>query len=274
VLRKALKDPDPQVREKSAASLSNLGSAAAPAKFDLAEALSDDKNPAVVRRNAALAIAHIGKEAKPVVPALVKALEADEPQDIRRYTAEALAQMQYPANEAALPAILNAIQKDTDPIVRQKCVWSLFQLGSSGDPKPFLDSGADRALAKLLDEPDNNFTLVRYDAARKLAQVLGADAPDKAADVLLHMLKNMSLHVYNSTDATVTGANTEATAGKVNVKENIGGDARYMAAQALGWMKGKARARKDVMEALKQAAEDKDAKLRETAKEALKNLME
>jgi HEAT repeat protein len=270
VLQKALKDPDPQVREKSAASLSNLGPAAAPAKFDLADALSDDKNPAIVRRNAALAIAHIGKEAKPVVPALVKALQANEPQDIRRYAAEALAQMQYPANEKAVPVILKAIANDADPVVRQKCVWSLFQLGSPLDPKPFLDCGADRVLTKLLDEP--GFTLSRYDAARKLAQVLGADAPDKAADVLLTMLQSKGLNVYNSTDATVTGAGTEATAGKVNVKENLGGDARYMAAKALGWMKGKARARKDVMEALQKAAEDKDAKLRETAKEALENL--
>ncbi|HEY7156391.1 MAG TPA: HEAT repeat domain-containing protein [Gemmataceae bacterium] len=270
VLRKALKDPDPEVRQKSAASLSNLGPAAAPAKFDLADALSDDKNPAIVRRYAALAIAHIGKEAKPVVPALVKALQANEPQDIRRYAAEALAQMEYPANEKALPVILKTIANDADPLVRQKCVWSLFQLGSPRDPKPFLDCGADRVLTKLLDE--QGFDLSRYDAARKLAQVLGADAPDKAADVLLTMLQSKGLNVYNGTDATVTGANTEAAAGKVNVKENLGGDARYMAVEALGWMKGKARARKDVMEALRKAAEDKDAKLRKTAKEALDNL--
>jgi hypothetical protein len=87
--------------------------------------------------------------------------------------------------------------------------------------------------------------------------------------VLLHMLNNKKLLVYNRTDAKVEGAGNEATTGKANVKANTGGDARYMAAQALGWLRGKAKARRDVMEALKKAAEDEDPNLRKYAKEAL-----
>ena len=56
------------------------------------------------------------------------------------------------------------------------------------------------------------------------------------------------------------------------MQANLGGDARYMAAEALGWMKGKSKARKEVMEALNEASKDKDPKLRKTAEEALKDL--
>jgi HEAT repeat protein len=269
VLQKALKDADPHVQELAAAALANLGPNAEPAKFDLADALGNPKNSTMVRRNAALAIAHIGKEAKPVVPAIVKALKASEPLDVRRYAAEALAQMKYPANEAAIPAALDAIENDTDPLVRQKCVWSLFGIGTA---EQFRDCGADKALTKLLDARGDDLNLVRYDAARKLANVLGPDAPDKTVDVLLDMLKNKSLKVYNRTDAKVSGAGTEATAGQATVQANLGGDARYMAAEALGWMKGKSKARKDVMEALKEASKGEDPKLRKTAEDSLKDL--
>jgi HEAT repeat protein len=177
--------------------------------------------------------------------------------------------MKYPANEAAVPAILQTIENDTDPLVRQKCVWSLFGIGS---PDKFREFGADKTLTKLLDAPGEKLNLVRYDAARKLANVLGPDAPDKTADVLLDMLKNKSLKVYNRTDAKVSGSGTEATAGQATVQANLGGDARYMAAEALGWLKGKARARGDVMEALKDASKDEDPKLRKTAEAALKEL--
>jgi HEAT repeat protein len=266
VLQKALKDADAHIQELAAASLANLGPNAGPAKFDLADALTNEKNSTRVRRNAALAIAHIGKEAKPIVPALVKALKTSQPLDVRQFAAEALAQMQYPANEAGLPAILNAIANDSDPLVRQKCVWALFRLN---DRDKFRECGADKALTKLLDTRGDDLALLRYDAARKLANVLEAEAPDKTADVLLHMLQNKSLKVYNRTDAKVTGAGTEATAGQANVQANLGGDARYMAAEALGWLQAKAKARPDVIRALESAAEDKDKKLQEKAKEAL-----
>lgn len=269
VLRSALKSSDAHTQELVTAALANLGPSAKSAMFDLADTLTNTKNPVLVRRNAALAIAHIGAEAKPVVPALVKALERSQPLEVRQFAAEALAQMKYPANEAGIPAILEAIQKDSDPLVRQKCVWSLFALDS---PEKFRELGADKALAKLLDDRGEEVALVRYDAARKLANVLGPDAPDKTADVLLEMLRNKALKVYNRTDAEVKGSGTEATSGTANVQANLGGDARYMAVQALAWLGKKARARDDVVKAIRQAAKDSDAKLRKTAEETLTKL--
>jgi HEAT repeat protein len=268
-LRRALKDADPHVQELATAALANLGPDAEPAMYDLGDTLTNPKSPTVVRRNAALAIAHIGQAARPVVSSLVQALKTSEPLEVRQFTAEALAQLKYPANEKAVPAILEAIEKDTDPLVRQKCVWALFGMN---DAEQFKKDGADKVLAKLLDEEGDSTTLVRYDAARKLANILGADAPNKTMDVLLHMLSNKSLRVYNRTDAKVEGSGNEAVAGKANVQANLGGDARYMAAQALSWMGDKAKKRKDVVEALRDAAKEQDPRLRKEAGDALERL--
>jgi len=269
VLKTALKDTDPHIQELATAALATLGPLAKPAIHDLADALTDANNTVVVRRNAALALSHIGAEAKPVVPALVKALQRSQPLEVRQFAAEALAQMRYPANEEGVPAIVEAINKDSDPLVRQKCVWALFTLSSV---EKFREVGADKVLEKLLDEKGERTALLRYDAARKLANVLREEAPSRTADVLLEMLTNTQLKVYNRTDARVEGAGTEATVGRANVQANLGGDARYMAVQALSWLGDKAAKRPDVARALRKAAKDGDAKLKSTAKEALKDL--
>lgn len=269
VLRSALKMDDSHTQELAAAALANLGSLAKEAMYDLADALIDAKKTVPVRRNAALAIAHIGPAAKPVVPAVVKALQRDQPLLVRLFASEALSQMKYPANEKAVPAILESIEKDSDPLVRQKCVEALFELNP---PEKFRELGADKALEKLLHDKGERTAMLRYEAARKIAQALASEAPDKTVDVLLEMLTNMQLKVYNRTDAQVVGAGTEATAGRANVQENLGGDARYMAAQALSWLGEKAAKRPEVAPALRKAAKDKDAKLRKTAKQALEDL--
>lgn len=269
VLRRALKDPDAHTQEMVTAALANLGPDAKPAMHDLAETLNDENNSVVVRRNAALALAHIGEDAEPVVPALVKALRRNQPTEVRQFAAEALAQMRYPANEKGVPAMLESIEKDDDQMVRQKCVWALFGVKSPDDMHRL---GADVVLEKVLSERGEKMALVRYDAARKLANVLGSDAPDKTVDVLLEMLTNKTLNVYNRTDATVQGVNTEAGRGKANVEANLGGDARYMAVQALGWLGDKAGKRKEVVDAIRKAAADKDDALKKAAEEALEKL--
>jgi HEAT repeat protein len=266
VLRTALKDPDAHVQELASAALVNLGPNAEPAMYDLADTLARSTNPTVVRRNAALAISHIGTAAKPVVPALAESLKPDEPLQVRQYAAEALAQLRFPANEKALPAILATIQRDTDPLVRQRCVFSLLEM------EDLREGGADKVLTKVLDETSVDHALVRYDAARKLAHALRDNAPDKTADVLVDMMKNKSLIVYNRTDAKLEGADNEANRGKVNVAANTGGDARYMAAEALGLLGDKSKKRPDVIEALKEATKDKDRALKLAAELALQRL--
>lgn len=269
VLQRALKDSDTHTQELVTAALANLGPDAKPAMQDLADVLTNKQNSVLVRRNAALAIAHIGEEAAPVVPALVEGLQRTQPEEVRQFSAEAMAQMKYPANEKGVSALLDSIANDSDSLVRQKCVWALFGIK---EPDDFRRLGVDKALERVLSERGDRMALVRYDAARKLANVLGPDAPDKTVDVLLEMLTNNTLKVYNRTDATVQGSGTEAGAGRANVQANLGGDARYMAAQALGWLGGKAAKRDDAVAALRKAAESKDAKLRKAAEDSLEKL--
>ncbi len=272
VLRKALKDDDVQVQGLAAAALAGIGKEAAPAVPDLAQALRDSKD-LIVRRNSALALGHIGPDAKAAVPALADALKASEPTEVRQHAAEALAQIALPHTEEAVPALLEAIRKDPDPLVRQRCVWSLFQFRTLGEggQKKLLDA-ARPILSEVLQEKADEHTLVRYDAARLLAYAFREDAPNRTVDVLMDMLNNKDLKVFNSTDARVVGAGNEATGGRSEVKANLGGDARYMAAEALGWLGSKSTGRKDVVEGLKSAARDPDKRLQEAAKLSIERL--
>jgi HEAT repeat protein len=295
VLRQGLEDDDAQGQELAAAALAELGPAAAPAVADLARALGKGATPDV-QRYAALALGHVGapgrdfrrvmrqsendqekrkareslaeieRAAREAIPALARALGPPATVEVRQYAAEALAQFGYPLNEEAVPQIVAAIRRETDPLVRQRCVWALFNL------EELAKYGADKVLADVLEEKAEDTRLVRYDAARALAFALEGRAPDRVADVLLEMLQNTRLQVYSGTDANVEGAGSEAAGAQANVKANVGGDARYMAAEALGWLGAKASGRRDVVNALRAAAKDKDAKLREQSLKSLEAL--
>jgi HEAT repeat protein len=272
VLRKALADEDPQVQALAAAGLAVVGKEAAPAVPDLARALRESADQ-IVRRNAALALGHIGPDAKPAVPALVEALRQSEPVTVRRNAAWALALIALPHIQEAVPALLEAISKETDPLTRQRCVFALFhytKMEAAAGRKLMAD--ARPVLSEVLEGTAPEHALVRFDAARLMAFAFESKAPDRTVDVLLQELKNKDLLVFNGIDTTVVGAGSEAGRGTSQVKDNTGGDGRYMAAEALGWLGEKSSKRKDVVEALRAAARDPDAKLKEEAKKALKYL--
>jgi HEAT repeat protein len=265
-LKKALTDSDPQIQTLAAAALGSLGPEAAPAVPDLARALKESPNNQT-RHYCAIALGLIGPDAKPAVPALAAAL-TDKEILVRRQAAEALGQIHYPTNEAAVPAILQAIQKDRDALTRQRCVWALFNFN-------FRDNDRDNARAILtgvLEERDSDQTLVRYDVARLVANVLRAEAPDRTVDVLLDMLENKTLKVFFKTDPTVSGTATERDKGKAGSQADLGGDARFMAAEALGWLDTKVKNNKTVIDALRKASKDDDKELREKATASMKML--
>jgi hypothetical protein len=265
-LRRALTSEEPALREVAAARLARLGPSAEPALDDLATALSDEKNAVQVRRNAALALAHMGSAAKKAVPALAKALSRTQPVEVRQYAAEALAKIEYPANDRAIPAILDALQNDNDPTVRHRCVWALHKL------QEIKTNGADKILESILGDTNPRMLYARYDAARKLAWTLREESPDKTADVLLEMLKNKTIKVYGGTDVKVDETSKTPASSRTNVRPNVGGDARFFAAEALAWLGKKASRRKDILDALKRATTDADPKLRQAAAAALKSL--
>jgi HEAT repeat protein len=278
VLLGALADSDPEVQALAAASLSGLGPHAAPAVGELARTLTVSQD-LMTRRNCAVALSKIGPKARNAVPALAEAMKVrpDAPktgekgrlsEEVREFAAEAIGQIGYPDNEKAISTVRDLLLTDTNPGVRQRCVWALFKLRD-------LDShNLVPVLEKILTETSAEAAVVRYDSARLLAWALEEKAPDKTVEVLMEMLTNKTLRVYNRSDATVEGTGGEANRGTTAVRPDLGGDARYMAAQALGWLKGKVSKNKAVLEALKAAetAKDSDEELKKRAKEALERL--
>lgn len=270
VLKKALAAADPTVQSLAAASLANAGPEAAEAVDDLAKVLDTSKDP-VVRQNCCVALSHLGPEAKKAIPALTAAMKpvanaGRAQEEVREYAAEAIAQLRYPHNLDAIEAVRDTLAKDLNQVVRQRCVWAIFN-------NPDLDKyGLTKVLTEVLEEKGDPSLMVRYDSARVLAFTLREDAPPRTVDVLLHMIRNKKLLVFNKTDASIAGAGNEANAGSSDLAPDLGGDARYMAAEALGRLRNKAKDDKRVVDALREAVKDKDERLKKAADEAIKEL--
>ena len=263
-LQEALKDSDVHFQELAASAFGGLGKDAAPAVPDLGKVLTEAKEPDV-RRNAAVSLARIGPAARLALPDILQALQYSEADakynQIRPFAAEALVNIGYPGVEPAIPTVLKIIRADPDSLVRQRCLWSLF------DVQDLEKFKITPVLTAILDEPAADSVLLRYDAARVLALRLEDRAPDKTADVLLDMLTNRALQQFKGTNTNTSGVGSEGS-GKTSVNVDQGGDARYMAAQALGWLGRKAN-RPDIVKALQEATLDKDANLKAKATEAL-----
>lgn len=237
---------------------------------EIAKVLSRSKDNKV-RRICCVALSHLhGEKGKPGIPALVEALKPTGKSDqaseeVRYFAAQAIAQIGYPSNEAAIPAVRQAIMEDKNHDLRHRCVWALFNIQE-------LDKyDLIKPLTKVLDESGDKVRLLRYDAARVLAFGEGDRAPDKVVDVLVEMLTDPKLLVFQGSDSEVEGG-SEKKGGTTGVKNRTGGDARYMAAVALGWMKDKTKNHEKAVAALKAATKDKDPTLREKAQKTVQDL--
>jgi HEAT repeat protein len=286
-LRKALADPDPAVQTIAAASLANAGVAAAPAVEALADALGHSHNNEV-RRNCVVALGLINKAlrnsrdprldrtAPPALAALMNAMKvkgdikddalvARAKEQIREDATEAIGNIGYPHIEKAFPLIAELLAKDANELIRQRCVWALFdcrELDRYDDLK--------KAVVGILDETSDAGLLVRYDAARYLARTYKDKAPERVTEVLLHMLGNTMLKVFYGSGTTVDGIGDEAKRGGARVTTRTGGDGRYMAADALAWIGPKLKGNDKVAKALEAAAKEKDApELNKAASRAL-----
>jgi HEAT repeat protein len=264
-LREALAKGDLLTRIQASAALANVGQGAAPAVRDLIVAL-DDKEPEI-RRNAALALSHIGPQAASAVPALARRLRPDETNEqVRTYSAEAIAEIAKGDGDAiveAVPDLLKAVRNDKTSTVRQRCIWALFQV------RDLEALGVVEPLIAVLNEKDDEQVLVRYDAARCLGIRLRGKAPEKAVDVLVQMLNDKRLRTYEGSAADVTGSGVEGVKGGAKVAMTLGGDARFLAAEALARI-GRKADRPDVIKLLNEAANSRDAETLKAAQEALK----
>jgi HEAT repeat protein len=286
VLKGALRGEDPAFRPLAAAALANIGPDAAPAVPELSAALTDPE-PAV-RRNVALALGRIGPEAKGAIDALARTLRPEEPDaEVRRFAAEALAHIGKTTDPnvhreierlliaKALPSLLAALRNDKESSVRQWTVQALFHIQ---DPEKANIVGP---LTSVLQEKGADGVMVRYNAARCLALRMGRRAPEKAVDVLCDMLNDKNIRIYHGTDAKVSGGG-EGQSGDSRTAANLGGDARFLAAQALARIGSPKANRKDVIDSLNEYVNflrdlqqnATDASSRENASRALKETSE
>jgi HEAT repeat protein len=268
VLRRVLNEDEPRNQETAAAVLARFGKDAAPAVRDLAAALSDRKRSPGTRRNAALALAAMQKEAEPAVPALLEVLRDRDPRnaELRTYAAEALMWVPYPGNRAAMDEMVKVLKDTRDDLnVRLRCVWATRSV------RPLTQHGAQDALVEVLDEPGEQNKIIPYEAARSLALVLGEGAPPKALGPLLRMLEDPNLFVYKGTSARATDVGGESRGPGSETQVQRGGKGNYMAAEALGAMRGTAKT-PQIVAALKRATMDEDKRLREAAAQALKDI--
>jgi HEAT repeat protein len=265
ILVELLGDDDATTRELAAAALGTAGEAAAEAVPALGKALSD-RSPAV-RRNAALALNHVGPEAGKVIRQLVRAMDKQEPKEVRQYAADALDKTDEAINDV-VPELLAILKEDGDQLVRQRIVMALRHV------RKFAGSDSARALEKVLDETGRNNRLVRYDAARVLAYVLRDEAPVKTVEILVEMLNTNGLLEYKGTDSTLSKGNESVRSG-TGAKENLGGDGRFMAAQALGQIAATGKKKRpDALDALKAAAKSDDEVKKKVAADVLKEIGE
>jgi HEAT repeat protein len=194
LLRQMLKDPDPQVREKTAALLVNLGEIASPCLPELVAALRDQEAP--VRKAAALALSKMihkceAEEAARAVPALLRALEQDPEQEVRLRIAWVFLD---------IPADLRRTPEALDVMVRV--------------------SRQDRV------------PIVRYETARGAARHFGAEARAVVPTLIQH-LKSPTTHIVSNSVAKVNSAGAEG-GGQATLEDEAGKDGRVLPAAALG----------------------------------------
>lgn len=181
-LIKALKDSDPEVRQKAANALGAIGPAAKAAIPSLIHALGD-KNWAL-RAAAAGALGGIGPQTKEVVPSLIRVLKEDRFDEVRWSAAVALAVIGPDAKAAvlaliealkdnslkrngwapedalarigmvAIPKLIHALE-DKDSNVRIGVAWALKDIFFLMEPHAVASNSLVQALKKALK--DENF---------------------------------------------------------------------------------------------------------------------
>jgi RNA polymerase sigma factor (sigma-70 family) len=155
-LREVLGDEDSEVRSMAAYALSRMGTAAKTAVPELRKAMRDqDKN---VRRMATYAMGRIGRETQDAVPELRMAL-GDEDKDTRWNAAWALGAI-GPAAKDAVPELRKAMS-DPDSGVRSNVAFALGHIGPT----------AKDAVPELRRAMNDPIKWVRSDAACALGQI-------------------------------------------------------------------------------------------------------
>lgn len=143
-LTAALKDPNPNLRGRSAAMLAGVGAGAKDAVPSLIPLVAD--NVTAVRVLSISALGAIGADAAEAVPALTKALSDPLP-DVRRAAAESLGRV-GPSAKSAVPALTELAQKDASADVKASAARSIEALGGAPAAASAAPASAPAAPAK------------------------------------------------------------------------------------------------------------------------------
>jgi HEAT repeat protein len=175
-LMKNLGSPDPKVRNKAVAALSDLGPRAAPAATALIELLRRDPDEGIAN-GATFALAHIGKAA---LPELIKALpvRSDPKRDKR------MLEVLYRFGKDAIPArdVVVPILADPDPEMRVEAAWAIAAMGDK--------RSLDILLERLALEKDDDVRAAICGCFRLLRPLAG-----RAVPALITVLKDENLRV-------------------------------------------------------------------------------
>jgi HEAT repeat protein len=179
ILVRALKDPDPLVRERAAEVLRSSGPAGAAAVPALADVSSHD--PSITVRQLALqSIAWNGLNSRELgTPALIAALRDPEP-NVR---SEALNSLGFfrSRSQTAMAAVIEALASDRDSLVRSRAAIALVPLDDAGQTVPALVKALNDENSGVRDMVAKSLLLLGRGAIPALQAVLRDQATNAEA---------------------------------------------------------------------------------------------
>lgn len=284
----ALKDEDPEVRERAAEALGSFGPESKEAVPALIEALKDDDEK--VCGQAAHALAKVGHWA---IPTLTKAI-GDEDPVVREAVAEVLTWMRWNRNarEQAVPALKEAL-KDEDPEVRSNAARVIQSISrqllfapkrASGDEAPDVPEPATAVLGKIdMEAKEAIPTLIKAlkqeesDVREAAAEALGRIGPESEAvtSALVEALKDENPKVRRSAAWALT--TKEAVPALIEALKDKDVTVCEQAATSLSYALGYTQLDEESADAilsLQEIAdnEDENPEVRDAAREAIKRL--
>jgi HEAT repeat protein len=259
VLIDAIKNGDEELRRQATLAIRNIGPSAAKAVPELTRLLREDRDPKM-REHAALAIGGIGAPSEPAIPLLVSKLkDTNELRDVRIVSAVALMNIgPVKGANAVAPELLTFLgDPRQDGLVRERVEWALRVHGANLRTM----KGYKETLTRIVGEPrPPEFNMLRYHCAYMLGSIWGAQAPDGALDVLTEFINDDTIKIIVGTKSSTGPTGNEVQGGKSNVQQNLKGDGRVMACDALQQIgAGRYASRQPLMNQLKILAADKNA---------------
>ncbi len=252
------------LRQLAIKSLGEIGEPAAPAVPVLVEALQDSDSDEFVRMRAAHALGQIGPAAKEAGPALAEALRSDPDEDVREAASEALQQMGA-ASEATLPVLVETIQSTAElELFRVQAAETLIAMDR--EALPALD-----ALLTVLEEEKDSVALRRLVALA--VQGLAREDARKVIPAVTKSLADGDTIVRQRAAETLALIGPEARSSVPKILPLLTDrkrEVRLAAVQAL--RRVEARGSKEVIDALLEAAKDRDEFVRMEAGEVLGRL--